>query len=88
MLSATSTAFSFKVTWLVLMFGLALPRSHLKVLLIRNVLENSVYKQMCRASLVAQWLKIHLPIQGTRVRALVQEDPTCHGATKPVCHNY
>ena len=40
------------------------------------------------ASLVAQWLRIHLPIQGTWVRALVQEDPTCHGATKPVRHNY
>ena len=41
-----------------------------------------------RAPLVAQWLTIHLPVQGTRVRALVQEDPTCRGATKPVCHNY
>ena len=40
------------------------------------------------ASLVTQWLRIHLPMQGTRVRALVQEDPTCHGATKPVCHSY
>ena len=40
------------------------------------------------ASLVAQWLRILLPMQGTRVRALVREDPTCHGATKPVCHNY
>ena len=39
------------------------------------------------ASLVAQWLRIHLPRQGTRVRALVQEDPTCGRATKPVCHN-
>ena len=38
-------------------------------------------------SLVAQWLGIRLPTQGTRVRALVQEDPTCHGATKPVRHN-
>ena len=27
-------------------------------------------------------------MQGTRVRALVREDPTCRGATKPVCHNY
>ena len=27
-------------------------------------------------------------MQGTRVRALVREDPTCHGATKPVRHNY
>ena len=41
-----------------------------------------------RASLVAQWLRIHLPMQGTRVRALAWEDPTCHGATKPVHHNY
>ena len=27
-------------------------------------------------------------MQRTWVRALVQEDPTCHGATKPVHHNY
>ena len=39
-------------------------------------------------SLVAQWLRICLPVRGTRVRSLVREDPTCHGATKPVCHNY
>ena len=39
-------------------------------------------------SLVVQWLRIHLPMQGTRVWALVQEDPTCRRATKPVCHNY
>ena len=40
------------------------------------------------ASLVAQWLRICLPRQGTQVRALVWEDPTCRGATKPVRHNY
>ena len=40
------------------------------------------------ASLVAQWLRICLPMQGKRVRALVWEDPTCRGATKPMCHNY
>ena len=39
-------------------------------------------------SLVVQWLRICLPMQGTRVRALVREDPTCRGATKPVSHNY
>ena len=39
-------------------------------------------------SLVAQWLRIRLPMQGTRVRALFREDPTCHGATKLVRHNY
>ena len=43
---------------------------------------------MVGASLVAQWLRICLPMQGIRVRALVWEDPTCRGATKPVSHNY
>ena len=41
-----------------------------------------------RASLVVQWLRIRLPMQGTQVCALVREDPTCCGATKPVRHNY
>ena len=41
-----------------------------------------------RASLVAQWLRICLLMQETRVRALVWEDPTCQGATGPVSHNY
>ena len=45
-------------------------------------------KHTNRASLVAQWLRICLPMQGTRVRALVREDPTCRGATRPVSHNY
>ena len=27
-------------------------------------------------------------MQGTRVQALVREDPICRGATKPVRHNY
>ena len=41
-----------------------------------------------RASLVAQWLGVHLPMQGIQVQALVREDPTSRGATKPVRHNY
>ena len=40
------------------------------------------------ASLVAQCLRIRLPMQRRRVRALVREDPTCRGAAKPVRHNY
>ena len=40
------------------------------------------------ASLVAQWLRICLPMQGTWVQALVWEDPTCRGATRTVSHNY
>ena len=43
---------------------------------------------MWRTSLVAQWLRICLPMQGTWVWALVREDPTSRGATKPMHHNY
>ena len=51
--------------------------------------KNLLYKNInFRASLVAQWLRICLLMQGTRVRALVWEDPTCHGAAGPVSHNY
>ena len=50
--------------------------------------DNLGTKPKARASLVAQWLRIHLPMQGTRVQTLVREDPTCHGATKPVRRNY
>ena len=32
---------------------------------------------------MAQWLRVCLPMQGTWVRALVWEDPTCRGATGP-----
>ena len=39
-------------------------------------------------SLVVQGLRIRLPMQRTRVRSLVREDPTCHRATKPMRHNY
>ena len=48
----------------------------------------SLIKGVYRASLVEQCLRICLPMHGTRVWALVQEDPTCCGATKPVHHNY
>ena len=34
-------------------------------------------------SLVVQWLRILLPMQGTWVRLLVWEDPICLGLTKP-----
>ena len=47
----------------------------------------SYYKNKLGASLVAQWLGVCLLVQGTRVRALVWEDPTCHGAAGPVSHS-
>ena len=48
----------------------------------------SLLNQGYRTSLVAQWLGIRLPMQGTQVWSLVQEDPTCRRATKPVHQNY
>ena len=41
-----------------------------------------------RTSLVAQWQRICLPTQGIQARSLVQEDPTCLGASKPMHHDY
>ena len=38
--------------------------------------------------MVVQWIRICLPTQGTQVRSLVWDDPTCFGATKPEDHNY
>ena len=52
-----------------------------------NETQTNKTKRNSRASLVAQWLRICLLMQGTRVRALVWEDPTCHGAAGPVSHN-
>ena len=49
---------------------------------------SEIFKIECLGtSLVAQWLRIRLPMQGTWVQALVGEDPTCRGAAKPVRHN-
>ena len=39
-------------------------------------------------SLMAQWLRVRLPMQGTQVQSLVLEDPTSRGANRPVCCNY
>ena len=50
--------------------------------------KNFCLKLQLRASLVVQWLRIHLLMQATQVRALVREDPTYRGATKSVHHNY
>ena len=54
----------------------------------REIKETLSFTTATWASLVAQWLRVCLPMQGTRVRALVWEDPTCHGAIGPVSHNY
>ena len=45
-------------------------------------------KKSSGISLVAQWLRIHLPVQGPWVPSLVWEDPTYLGAAKPMNRNY
>ena len=45
-------------------------------------------KEKSQTSLVVQWLRIQLPMQRTWVQTLVQEDSTCCGVTKPICHSY
>ena len=48
----------------------------------------SLLEAYCRTSLVVQWLRIHLPMQDTRVSFLFWKDSTCVGVNKPVDHNY
>ena len=60
---------------------------NLKIPITIKEIESISLKLPKGASLVAQWLRICLLMQGTRVRALVWEDPTCHGAAGPVSHN-
>ena len=50
-----------------------------------KMMKPSGLKNSYRISLVVQGIRIHLPIQGTQVRSLVREDPTCCVATKPTC---
>ena len=42
-------------------------------------------KKTAVASQVIQWLRICLPMEGTWIWSLVQEDLTCHQATRRVC---
>ena len=44
--------------------------------------------QITETSLVAQWIGIHLLMQGAWVWSLVQEDSTCQGAAWPMYHSY
>ena len=50
--------------------------------------KKSRLKMAPRASQAVQWVRICLAMQGTPVPFLVQEDPICCGAPKPVYHNY
>ena len=47
-----------------------------------------IKRYLARASLVGQWLRVHLPMQETLVWSPIQEDPTCLWVTKPMGRNY
>ena len=47
-----------------------------------------ILKQLARASLLVQWFRIYLTVWETLVWSLVGEDPTCHRAPEPMCHNW
>ena len=53
-----------------------------------SVKKREALKPPMKTSLVVQWLRICLPIQGTWVQSLVQEDSTCCRTTKSIHHNY
>ena len=51
--------------------------------------ESDPTSKLCMStSLMVQWIRICLPMQGTQVRSLIQEDPPCRGTVKPVCNSY
>ena len=51
-------------------------------------LQLKLEKQKRGTFLVVQWLRIHLPVQGTKVQSLVRElYPTCHRATTEPTHH-
>jgi len=54
----------------------------------RHFIHSGGTKEEIGTSLVVQWIKICLPVQGTWVQSLVREDPTGHGITKPIHHSY
>ena len=56
--------------------------------LLLQLIWDTVYRKQSRASLVAQWWIISLPMQGTQVWSPIQENATCHGEAKPMSHNY
>ena len=53
----------------------------------QGLLSVVVHRLLIVVASLARGLRISLPAEGTPVRSLVGEDPTCHRATKPMHHN-
>ena len=76
--------------WHILRISQIVPFFHpLACVLFRPNLNTYQHSKLwSRTVLVVQWIKIHLPMQEPQVWSLVQEDSTCHGATKPMSRSY
>ena len=74
-------------SWLYLQEVTVLWRRHLGLVLCELTFHDH-HKLLPRASLVALWIRIRLPVQSAQVRSPVQENAPCLGATKPEHHNY
>jgi len=75
---------------IALMFAVLAPLFNPIIYSLRNKdMKDAIKKILCSWGFtVVQWLRIHLAMQGTPIQSLVQGNPTCHGTTKPVYHNY
>ena len=74
---ASTSPVSFSVlSCLILSFSLSLP-----------LVINQTFSKESWPSLMVQWIRIHLALQGAWAPSVVQEDPTRHGAAEPVRHN-
>ena len=54
----------------------------------RHGVNRNIQRLRVWTSLVVQWLRIYLSVQGTWVGSLVKEDLTCFGTVKPSGHNH
>ena len=74
--------------WRAAIHGVAKNRTRLSDWTELTELKTLMFTGLMGTSTVVSWLKIHLLMQGTWVRSLVQKDLTYLGATKLVLHNY
>ena len=81
--------FSWLLVELAFLFLLLSTQAILRIAatVLQNSWSTSLFKTLL-TSLVTQWLRICLAMQGTRVQFWVWEDPICQGATKSIYHNY
>ena len=69
---------SVRSSWFIVLFKFSIS------IMIFYLIVLSLLKVGCwGTSLVAQWLRIRLPMQGTQIWSLVQEDPTCRRTHVP-----